>query len=139
MYFEGLFTTSDNERLLAPLIIDKFKEAISGMHTDKSPSPDGLNPAFSLEVNDTNLVLIPKCNSPKEMKDLHPISLCNIVHKIFAKMLANRLKTILPQLVSESQSVLVLGRSIIENVLVALELLHYMKRKVNCKKGDVSL
>lgn len=85
-------------------------------------------------MNDAKLVLILKFNSPKEMKDLCSISLCNVVYKIFVKVLANSLKTILPELVSESQSAFVLGRSIIDNVLVAFKLLHYMKHKVIGKK-----
>lgn len=52
------------------------------------------------EVNHTNLVLIPKCNNPEEMKDLRPISLCNVVYKIFTKVLANHLKVLLSDIVS---------------------------------------
>lgn len=54
-------------------------------------------------VNDTHLVLIPKCDNPESMKDLRPISLYNVIYKIFAKVLANRLKMVLPELISENQ------------------------------------
>ena len=45
------------------------------------PMPDGWN--------ETNIVLIPKVNKPKRVKDLRPISLCNVVYKIISKVLAN--------------------------------------------------
>lgn len=54
-------------------------------------------------------------------------------------MLANKLKDILPGVISEHQSAFVPGGNISDNVLVALELLHFMKRKNRGPEGEVVL
>ena len=57
---------------------------------------------FPDSLNETHIVLIPKCDNPEYMKDLRPISLCNVIYKIMAKMLANRLNPFLSKLVSSA-------------------------------------
>ena len=103
----------DNERLMAPFAKDVFREALFHMHPDKLPALDGLNlpfyrrfwhlcgdeltlacssrikdGVFPPNVNDTTIVLIPKCVVPLCMKDLQPISLCNVIYKFLSKVLA---------------------------------------------------
>ncbi|KAJ9535903.1 hypothetical protein OSB04_un000944 [Centaurea solstitialis] len=94
---------------------------------------------FPAKLNDTNVVLIPKMENPSNMKDLRPIALCSVLYKIIAKVLANRLKTLLPGIVSENQSAFVPGRNISDNVLVAFKVIHHMKRKNYGKDGEVAL
>ncbi|CAN0919242.1 Transposon TX1 uncharacterized 149 kDa protein [Linum grandiflorum] len=124
------------------------------MDADKAPGPDGLNPGFyqhfwhligdevfkaacswleegvlPSEIQDTNIVLLPKVDEPKGMKELRPISLCNVLYRLVAKVLANRLRRVMPKLISEEQSTFIVGRSIIDNVMVAFETIHSMKRR----------
>ena len=72
------------------------------------------------------------------MKHFRPISFCNVLYKIIAKVLANRLKTIFPTIFNESRSTFILGRSITVNVIVAFELFHHMKKKARGHLGDVA-
>ena len=53
-------------------------------------------------LNDTYICLIPKVRSPQKITEYCPISLCNVVYKIVAKVLANRLKGVLSEVISDA-------------------------------------
>lgn len=62
-------------------------------------------------------------------KDGVPISLVGCIYKIVTKILVKRLKRVLPNLISKEQSGFLEGRSMLDNILVANELVHDAKYK----------
>ena len=105
--------------MMGEKIADEVLHVLNG-----GPMPEGWN--------DTFVVLILKVKNPNRIKDLRPISLCNVLYKLVSKVLANRLKLILPEVISENQSAFVPGRLITDNVLISYELSHML---LNKKKG----
>ena len=91
------------------------------------------------KMNYTHIVLIPKINEPKHVADFRPISLANVVSRIVSKVLANRLKQILPNVISKSQSAFVPNQLITDNTTVAFEILHKMQNKRTGKKGQMAI
>lgn len=98
------------------------------MRSDASPGPDGLNAAFykaawkwigdditklvqnfyhnaylPRQLNDTSIALIPKKLQCLQPQDFRPISLCDVIYKIIAKSLANRIKPHLPNKIIDTQ------------------------------------
>ncbi|XP_010425414.1 PREDICTED: uncharacterized protein LOC104710497 [Camelina sativa] len=137
------------------------------MPKDKSPGSDGYTVEFLKEtwsvlkndfvasvqsffkfgflskgVNTTILALIPKKKEVKEMKDYRPISCCNVTYRVISKLLANRLKRLLPAFISPNQSAFVKDRLLMENVLLASEVVaNYHKDTVSPRtaiKIDIS-
>jgi hypothetical protein len=72
----------------------------------------------------TNIALIPKGSSSTSVSEFKPISLCNVIYKIIAKVLANKLKVVLPNVISPFQSAFLDGRLITDNIIAAYETLH---------------
>lgn len=81
------------------------------------------------ELNKTLIVLVPKSDNPISLKLFRPISLCPVIYKTITKLLANRLKSILPDLIGPTQTSFIRGRHITENIVVAQEVIHLMRRK----------
>jgi hypothetical protein len=89
--------------------------------------------------NETCVVLIPKVDNPTSMKELRPISLCNVVYKPISKVLANGLKVILPHIIAPNQSAFIPGRLITDNILLAYECTHFMQNKRSGAQGFAAI
>jgi hypothetical protein len=147
-------TNQMNEYLTKEFSEEEIKKALDDMGDLKVPGADGMPAIFYKKFwgtvgdtvvkevlhvlrggsmpegwNETIVVLIPKVQNPDRLKDLRPISLCNVVYKLISKVIANRLKTILGDIVSPNQSAFVPGRLISDNTILAYEMSHFMRRK----------
>jgi hypothetical protein len=80
-------------------------------------------------VNSANIILIPKKTDASRVGDYRPISLIHSLSKIFSKLLANRLASYLPDLVSNCQSAFVKKRSIHDNFLYVQNLIRELHTK----------
>lgn len=122
-------TKEQKRGLMQDITEEEVRAAIFAMYPEKSPGIDGLNPCFFQtywdvvnkdvvqfcrryfdhgelpdEINRTLVCLIPKVKHPKQVSDLRPISLCNVLVRIMSKVMANRLKTCLNLIISNNQS-----------------------------------
>ncbi|KAI0494214.1 hypothetical protein KFK09_024345 [Dendrobium nobile] len=77
----------------------------------------------------TAIVLIPKKDNPEHWSDFRPISLCSFFNKLTSKIIARRLGSLLPNIISPNQSSFVKGRLISDNILLTQELVHDLNLK----------
>jgi len=61
------------------------------------------NGRLSKGINSTFIFLIPKVDNPRRLNDFRPISLVGSMYKILAKVLANRLQSVIGLVISDSQ------------------------------------
>ncbi|GJS98521.1 sodium/hydrogen exchanger 6 [Tanacetum coccineum] len=132
----------------------EVKSVIFSMGDDRAPGPDGFTVAFLKkvwdmvggdiscvvreffsngkllkEINHTIISLIPKVSTPARINDYRPISCCNVLYNCISKIIANRVKEGLGDIVSINQSAFVYGRKISDNILLTQELMRNYHRR----------
>lgn len=134
---------NDTDRQLCDenISLDEITEALTSMAKNKSPGSDGItvefyqhfwhllkNILFKLfkAIEKENIMtrtmrhgiisLIYKKGDKRQLKNWRPISLLNVDYKMLARVMANRLKYVLPNIISASQTCCVAGRDISENI-----------------------
>eukprot|EP00253_Pinus_taeda_P025340 PITA_25340 len=147
-----LISEEHNQLLLKPVDLQEVEIVVHQLKAGKAPSPDGFTSNFfhhfwdliKLEVsqvveesrslrwmylglNSTFMVLIPKEAEPSTHDKYRPIALCNIIYKIVSKVIASRLKTLLPLIISPEQSVYVEGWKITDGIILTHEIAHSLK------------
>lgn len=76
---------------------------------------------FKKIFNANFVALIPKKEGTVESRDFRPISVISGVYKIYAKVLAERMKRVIQRLVNKYQMAFVKGRQITDAALIASE------------------
>ncbi|KAL2235482.1 UNVERIFIED_CONTAM: hypothetical protein Sindi_1280400 [Sesamum indicum] len=124
-----LLSEEDASFLLEPFTPTDVKQAVFDIAEDKATGPDGYSSGFFKaawpivgqevssavldffstgrllkQINTTLLALIPKVHSPMTVGEFRPISCCNVLYKIIAKLIVQRLSVILDKLISPCQA-----------------------------------
>nr|XP_027099048.1 uncharacterized protein LOC113718336 [Coffea arabica] len=148
-------TQEDNEIMKQLPTMEEIHEVVFGMDTQSAPGPDGFGAGFFqscwdmvkddllMAIQDffqgmeqprswshSMVVLIPKVDGASHWREFRPLSLCNVSSKVVSKILAVRISKLLPKLISPWQTGFVPGRGIVDNVLLAQELILDLDRRL---------
>jgi hypothetical protein len=82
-----------------------------------------------MHINHSITALIPKSTNTSSALDFHPISCCNVIYKVIAKLIAVRLSHALATNISPMQNAFLGGRMMVNNIQLLQELLRNYERK----------
>ncbi|KAF7808425.1 reverse transcriptase [Senna tora] len=147
-----------------PFTKEEYLSALHQMKLDGAPGLDGYNVRFyknfwdivkvdvqamingffqsasmDPKLNNSYITLIPKITASQNFKDFRPISLANVSYKLVSKVMCNRLKTFLTDIIAPNQSAFLKGRLISDNILLATEVMHKIRSTRNGKTGWCAL
>ncbi|XP_031248848.1 uncharacterized protein LOC116106632 [Pistacia vera] len=170
-YFSGRISPDMISPLTAPITDDQIRIALFSIPDDKASGSNGFISLFFKRawdiigkdfrdavrhffatnemprcVNATRIALVPKVESPSRMTDFRPISCCNVLCKCISKVIVNRFKVVLPDIIGVSQSAFVSGRRISDYILLTQKLLRnyhlgelhsFFKSSRGVRQGDL--
>ncbi|GJV15365.1 RNA-directed DNA polymerase, eukaryota [Tanacetum coccineum] len=127
--FPNRLNIDQSGELEAPISRDEIRRAVWDCGENKSPGPDGFtfeffrkfwnivgpdlclavewffhHASFPVGCNSSFIALIPKTLNPKSVGEYRPISLIGSIYKIVTKILANRLSTVIADIISNIQT-----------------------------------
>ncbi|KAJ9536699.1 hypothetical protein OSB04_un000084 [Centaurea solstitialis] len=145
--FVNTLSLGDSLHMIRPIADSDIRNAMFSIGNEKAPGSDGYSARFfkaawsvvgeevttaihnffyrsslDKELNHTLLCLLPKRPNSSSVTDFRPISCCNVLYKCISKILVDRIKPYLDGLISRSQSAFIPGRRIVDNILMAHEL-----------------
>ena len=155
--FPRMIPSEHSSRLTSQVTLKELELSLKSFKKDRSPGPDGWPVEFYLHffdllgptlvhmvdmtrisgfippsLNSTFITLIPKKDKPRTFADFRPISLCNLLYKLIAKVIACRLKPFLDLGISHEQFGFLKYRQITEPIGIVQEVLHSVKIKNTC-------
>ena len=140
----SVLSPDQQQEMISPFSEHDVKVAIRGLNSEGAPVPDGIPVFFYLEcwdvvgvevmatiedfrvghgnmdrLNKAYIILLPKVEGAKLIGDFRLISLSNSIYLIIAKVLANRLRLVLPAIISPYQSAFLPGRQMSDVIVMA--------------------
>ncbi|XP_056172129.1 uncharacterized protein LOC130139353 [Syzygium oleosum] len=163
--YASLFHEDINTLVTFPVVQrSEILRVLKGFNDFKAPGPDGFNSLFyksawhiigkDIEeaimeffsskrmlksINSTLITLVPKVQNPSFLKEFRPISCCNVIYKIISKLVAERIRCMLPKIVGFNQTAFISGRQISENILLCQDLLHNYHKGGNGKRVAIKI
>ncbi|KAJ9538957.1 hypothetical protein OSB04_031690 [Centaurea solstitialis] len=145
--FSSKLSLADSLHMIRPILSEEIRDALFHIGNDKAPGSDGFSSRFfkstwdivgpdillaihnffyrghlAKELNHTLLCLLPKSPNATYVSDFRPIACCSVLYKCISKVIVDRMKPCLDGIVSRSQSAFIPGRRIVDNILMAHEL-----------------
>nr|KAJ0194091.1 hypothetical protein LSAT_V11C800426490 [Lactuca sativa] len=139
--------------LESPISFNEVQSAVWLCGSDKSPGPDGFTFAFIRNFwdkigrdiymavkdfersgnidkgcNSSFITLVPKSKDPNTFDDYRPISLIGSTYKIISKVLVERLKKVIPLVISPTQSAFIKDRYILDGPLIVNEVISWLRK-----------
>ena len=137
----AVLTPAENLTLSSEITLEEIEQILNSSKKKKSPGKDGLTMEFYLKcwpvikntmleifkqmfstpvilsaMKEGVLILIPKVTHPKRVDQFRPISLLNVDFKLFNRILAFRLRNVLPHILHPSQTGAIPGHSVLDDI-----------------------